>query len=132
MPKNHLDTAVIDIEQAKIEAYKDGYGRFEGFDGLEQEGFDLGPFYDSAIYANIVLPAMRAAAGYADDGPGTYTVEREVVVVPKSSMMDDRPIEAEGPVPSSHILSELTNAWSMGAYDGALGETEDLDAAITA
>lgn len=121
------DIAVVKPYYLKEEAYNMGYDRFEGCEVESIEGFDLAPFRSSAAYANNVLPSLRAMAGAADRGAGTYTDHREVAAI-KPGCEEDEPAEAEL-VNSRYIFDELLEAWDMGAYDGALGKErgEGLD-----
>lgn len=108
---------VIDINKAKAQAWQMGAAEFHDVDiGIDE--FDLSPFYDTARWANIVLPKLRAQAGYEDGGHGTYQGDREVVVVEEPG---DQPATGER-VASSDVLAELTDAFSQGAYDAVDGE----------
>jgi hypothetical protein len=111
--------AVVKPHYAKEEAYNDGYERFEAMDIEESEDFDLAPFQDSATYANHVLPNLRAMAGFGDSGHGTHTENRKVAAI-KPGCEEDEPAEAEL-LASRHLIDELTNAWTAGAHDAALG-----------
>lgn len=116
---------VVREAHAKDEARAMGRRRFEDIEVDSRDEFDLQPFMDSASYSNHVLPTLRCMAGYGDRGTGTYTVVREVALIPDGAE-DDSPAEATV-IESTWLLSELTQAWIDGAYaavDASVRERE--------
>lgn len=108
------ETPVVVEEKAFREAYAMGYERFDGIQLYEGEEFDLAPFTDSAEYANHILPRLRALAGFEDSGYGTYTGNRDIVIVSESDL-EDMPIS--GDLTESHYLyNELVDEFRNGAY----------------
>lgn len=119
---------IVDATRAKVEAYQMGHGRFSDLSGEEAEGFDLAPFKDSATWANHVAPQLRAMAGFADGGHGTYQQDRQVVAVTPQTE-GDQPRDGELMESARYIHDELVQAFDMGAYDGVEGSF-DPDAAV--
>jgi predicted lipid-binding transport protein (Tim44 family) len=105
-----------------------GHDEFQPYDALEdeEERLDLSPFKGSARWANHIAPDLRAMAGHADSGPGTYTVNRQVAAI-HDGCEEDEPAEADL-VEARQLFQALVEAWDMGAYDGA-EDTYDPDSA---
>lgn len=122
--------AVVKPYYLKEEAYRMGHDRFEGAgDGIEDfdpRDFELSYFKGTATWANNVAPELRAMAGLADRGHGTYQSDRRVAAI-KPGCEEDEPAEAEL-VSAREIFRELVEAFDMGAYDGVEG-TWDPDSA---
>lgn len=113
------EIAVVKPYYAKEKAYNKGFERFEDAEIEEPEDFDLGPFQSTATYANHVLPNLRAMAGHADGGHGTYTENRQVAAI-KPGCEEDEPAEAEL-TEARFIFDELVDAWTTGVYDAVAG-----------
>lgn len=119
------ETAVVKPYYAHEEAYNKGYEEFDGTDPVEDpESFDLAPFHDSARYCNSILPDLRAMAGAADSGHGTYTGHRTVAAI-EQGCEEDEPADAVL-IHSSHIFELLVEAFNHGARDAALGNGKEL------
>jgi hypothetical protein len=115
--------AVVKVHYRLEEAYRQGYNEFEGFEFQDDdEPLDLSHFKSSARWVNNIAPELRAMAGYADSGPGTYTVEREVAAI-KPGCEEDEPAEAEL-VECIHVHQRLVEAFDKGAYDAADGREQ--------
>lgn len=118
------EAAVVVFPEALEDAYREGYKRFATTAGetVEQPGEALSGFKEYAEWANHVAPSLRASAGYADTGHGTYTYERQVALV---DYPDDRPMEATL-VSSEWVFRQLVDAFDRGAYDSM--DSKELDA----
>jgi len=59
---------------AELQAYEMGYNEYRG-DPVSREDMmmNMGYLYDTARWANILLPKLRSMAGYEDSGYGTWT-----------------------------------------------------------
>jgi len=116
MKESHFkDTAVV-VEQETLEkAYEMGFDRFEGM--TENDPQDLSDFKESETWANTVSPSLRAMAGFADRGHGTYQEGREIVLADEREL-DDRPIEGETS-DAAYFYQSVVEAFDNGAYDGA-------------
>lgn len=123
---NNHTVGVVPEDEAIDEAYSMGYNRFEDYPFDPEEAEDADPlralehFKESAEWADTVAPRLRALAGYVDSGPGTYTVEREVVVVP-SGNEDDLPRDGQK-TGIAWVHSALVSAFDRGAADALLGD----------
>jgi len=109
-------TAVVVEQEAKERAYELGYDEFSRMDNPEGDRLELEYFTDSARYANIIAPKLRAIAGYADSGHGCYQTNRDIVLVDEREL-DDRPIEGNSWNAGS-FFSEVHDAWRHGCHDG--------------
>lgn len=119
------EAAVVKPHYATEEAYNMGFDRFETLAAEETEDFDLSHFKETATWANTVAPRLRAMAGFADTGPGTYTLGRTVAaVVPGCE--EDEPADAEI-THTDHVFRELVEAFDRGAYDAAEGREKSLE-----
>lgn len=123
--------AVIPEAEVLDEAYSMGYDRFSGAGtvGEESDPFEaLNAFKEYAQFSDNVLPSLRALSGYVDSGPGTYTVEREAVVVPVGSG-DDLPRDGQH-IGVQFIHEKVTDSWERGAMDALegndRGENDDV------
>lgn len=122
-PETNGDVAVVKPHYAIEEAYNMGYKRFEG--AYDETGeFDFSGFTDSAEYANSVLPDLRAMAGFADHGHGTYQ-ERRRVAATHPGCEEDEPAEADL-MDAGALHSELADAYRKGAVDGAAGWEKEI------
>lgn len=112
---------VIDEYSAREDAYEMGQERFGGSSPPE----DIHPlevvdhFTETATWANHVHPKLRAMAGFKDRGMGTYTVARQVALIPPENA-DDEPAEAEL-VDSTWLVNELVDEFREGAFEGLDG-----------
>lgn len=111
--------AVVTEADALDESYRMGFDRFHDPAGDHPEGHNpmlsLDHFTETARYVNSVVPTLRAMAGYTDSGPGTYTVERPVVVIPQGNE-DDQPASGRRFNPDT-VLSAVVSQWRHGALD---------------
>ena len=122
------DMAVVVLETAVEEAYRMGYMRFNSADEIDSDEdihMALDGFIQSAEWANTVLPSLRATAGYADGGRGTYQLARDVALI-RHYEMDDRPIEAEQ-LNSSYLYDDLVDAFQYGAIDAMEGNEPSME-----
>lgn len=111
------DTAVVHESTVLDEAYAMGYDEFSG---VEVEQFDLEGFHGTARWDSHLLPRLRALSGYGDRGHGTYTEDREVVVIPVGNE-DDHPAEAHS-MNATHVLNAAVEQFTHGAHDAAENE----------
>lgn len=118
------EIAVVKPYYAVEEAYNMGYSKFSGTDTDESGRVDLAPYHSTADYANNVLPRLRAMAGYADAGHGTYQEHRKVAAV-DAGCEEDEPAEAELRE-ASHIFNSLVDAFNNGAYDAIEGREKSV------
>lgn len=119
------DIAVVKPLYATEEAYNMGYDRFEGVADEEEDIiWDFHHFTETAEYANNVAPDLRAMAGHADSGPGTYTINRKVAAI-KEGCEEDEPAEA-ALIDARHVFEELVDAYRKGATDAAHGREREL------
>jgi hypothetical protein len=94
---------------AELQAYEMGYNEYRG-DPVSREDMmmNMGYLYDTARWANILLPKLRSMAGYEDSGYGTWT---------------ELTGEAQDMAP--YVLDDLISAFEAGLYQ----KNEDLIAA---
>jgi len=122
------ETMAVVREAYQIEeAYRDGYGEFSD---VGTEDIDFSMFTETARWANVIAPGLRAAAGYSDAGHGTYTENRPVAAI-KPGCEEDTPAEA---VQKSafDVFDRLTSAYRAGALDAAEGRPPDPDRVVPA
>lgn len=113
---DHTDTAVVHESTVLDDAYALGYDEFTGVDAEE---VDFDGFTGTARWDSHLLPRLRALCGYGDRGHGTYTVAREVAVVPVGNE-DDEPAEAIT-INTTEILNAAVDQFRAGAHDAAEG-----------
>ena len=82
----------------RLEAFEMGYNEFQG-DPVPPDMLDMDGYTSGARYANIILPELRAMAGYQDSGKGTWF---------------ELTGEARDEVP--YIYDELIDAFFEGMY----------------
>ena len=124
-PDTSGDVAVVKPYYLLAEAYRMGHSEFEPLDEPpEDEEMDLAPFHDGARYCNHILPKLRAMAGYADSGHGTYQEHRQVAAI-HTGCEEDEPAEADL-MAASEVFEQLADAWNTGALDG-WSDTYDPD-----
>lgn len=113
------DTVPVIVDhETRRRAYDEGYDKFSDLsDGDDTDRFDLAPYKSGAGWCNHVLPRLRAMAGHADRGHGTWTENRQIVLVDDPT---DRPMSGEK-WEASGYLSELVEAFDSGAYDAVDG-----------
>jgi len=103
-------------------AYGRGYDRFADADAPNDDRLadPVGQFKQTAQFANVVAPRLRAAAGMDDPmDVGTYQSDRDVVVIPAANGGDD---PAEGIVMSARDVYRFAqDAWDRGARDALNG-----------
>jgi len=111
---------VVVAPETEEKAYRMGYERFNAADyAQEPEPYWFDNYTQSAEWANIKLPKLRAMAGAADPmGHGTYTEHRDIVVV---DYPDDRPMSGEE-WNSQGFHSVLVDKYRDGAHDKIHGE----------
>jgi len=116
-------TVVIEEVEALDSAYDAGYSEFDEIPAAESdEPADLSFFTETARYANIVAPRLRATAGLADSGHGTYQEDREVAVVPVGCE-DDEPAECRLMSARDFFQHAVHAEWRRGALDALQGHT---------
>ena len=129
-PDTSGDVAVVKPYYLLEEAYRMGHNEFTTMappDGDIDEEFDLSPFKSSARWANHIAPDLRAMAGYADSGHGTYQEHRQVAAI-HDGCEEDEPPEADL-TDASRLFEALVEAYDMGAYDG-VADTYDPDSVM--
>lgn len=118
------DIVVVTEAVALDEAYDMGYREFDPVPEAESdEPVDLSAFTETARYANHVAPRLRAIAGHADSGAGTYTVDRAVALVPVGNE-DDEPADAVL-LDASQFYGEVHDEWRRGSHDALKGYDHD-------
>jgi hypothetical protein len=117
---DNADVAVVEIDYRREVAYNMGHREFAELDTAEDTEIDPQYITDSARWANVIAPDLRAMAGYADSGPGTYTEDRQVAaIIPGCE--DDNPADADL-LNASFVYAELNDAYFRGAYDAVDAE----------
>lgn len=127
MPKGTI--AVVLEADVLDEAYSMGYERFESTDTIEadQPHEFMSHFKSSSEWINGIHPSLRALSGYVDSGKGTYTVPRDVIVVPQGDE-DDIPLSGMM-YDMDHVHGVVLEAWSEGAFDALYEDRERGDSA---
>jgi len=130
------DVETILIPEVMRDAYDWGYERFHL--ALADEGdmtdkrreelsINLDLYTQSAEWANNILPALRAMAGYSDPmGVGTYNTlegDLEVIDPERYEDRDVKRIEGRAEDIAPEILDGLVDEFFQGAWDGATAET---------
>lgn len=111
------EAAVVVSHEAVGIAYHYGYNTVPpAIDDYDPSAPDY--HKDSAVWANTRAPHLRATAGLADAGHGTYQVDRLVALV---DAPDDRPMEADL-IDASVVFDSLVDAYDRGRRD-ALNDT---------
>jgi hypothetical protein len=114
-------TVVIEEAEALDSAYDAGYSEFDEIPAAESdEPADLSFFTETARYANVVAPRLRATAGLADSGHGTYQKDREVAVVPVGCE-DDEPAQCRLMSARQFYEQAVHPEWRRGAHDALEG-----------
>jgi hypothetical protein len=108
------------------EAYSMGHDEFSDVEADSAEEIEFSHFTESARWANIIAPDLRAMAGYADAGHGTYREGRQIAAI-KPGCEEDEPAEAYL-MDADSLYESLVDAYRMGAYDG-VEDTYDPEAA---
>jgi hypothetical protein len=110
------DVAVVEIDYQEEAAYNMGHAEFADHDTAEDPEVDPYLITDSARYANVIAPELRAMAGYADRGMGTYTDDRQVAaIVPGCE--EDVGVQLADLTDASALFDELHSAFFRGAHD---------------
>jgi hypothetical protein len=130
------DGETILIPEVMRDAYDWGYERFHlaladkrdlTDSEREEVSMNLDMFTETAEWANSILPALRAMAGYSDGmGVGTYnTLEGTLEVVDPESYKDQEVKRVTGKAEdiAPEILDGLVSEFFQGAWDGATAET---------
>jgi len=119
-PDTSGDVAVVKPYYLVEEAYRMGHSRFEDAEVPEDGDTDLyeslSYFKEYAQWSNSIAPKLRAMAGYADAGHGTYRERRQVAAI-KRGCEEDEPAEADL-LDARFIYDILVEAWDAGALDG--------------
>ena len=112
------DVAVVKPYYLLEEAYRMGHDRFKDAEQPEDD-YDLieglSHFKGTATWANNVAPKLRAMAGYADGGHGTYQQDRQVAAI-HDGCEEDEPAEADL-MDASQLYGRVVEAWDTGALD---------------
>lgn len=114
---------VVPEAETLNEAYNMGFDRYEPAEGEVDPAAALDGISDSAEWANIIAPKLRALAGYVDSGHGTYRVERTVAVV-RTGDGDDLPRDAVQ-VDPNHVFEKVVDAYRTGVSDALEGREAD-------
>lgn len=102
-----------------VDAYDEGYEEFQHLTEDEDNGFEFSYFTESDRWANNIAPGLRALAGFADSGTGTYRIERKVAVVDHADVDD---VPADGVLMgSAEVYDALVDAYREGAHDAVRG-----------
>jgi len=130
------DVETILIPEVMRDAYDWGYERFHlaladkrdlTDSEREEVAINLDLYTQSAEWANNILPALRAMAGYSDPmGVGTYTTlegDLEVIDPERYEDRDVKRIEGRAEDIAPEILDGLVDEFFQGAWDGATAET---------
>jgi len=119
-PDTSGDVAVVKPYYLVEEAYRMGHSRFEDAEVPEDGDTDLyeslSYFKEYAQWSNSIAPKLRAMAGYADAGHGTYRERRQVAAI-HQGCEEDEPAEADL-MPVRDLYDILVDAWETGALDG--------------
>jgi predicted lipid-binding transport protein (Tim44 family) len=113
------DVAVVKPYYLVEKAYRMGHERFKDAEVPEDDTDlheSLSHFKEYAKWANTIAPKLRAMAGYADGGHGTYQQHRQVAAI-HEGCEEDEPAEADL-MDASDLYSTLVEAWDTGALDG--------------
>lgn len=114
------ETAVVKPNYATEEAYRMGHAEFEDADIDKSENLMFGHYTESARWANVIAPKLRAMAGASDhSGKGTYTRHREVAAI-LPGCEEDTPAEADL-IRSQDLFESLVDAFRGGAHDAVAG-----------
>ena len=117
----NADVAVVEIDYQEEAAYNMGHAEFADHDTADDPEVDPYFITDSARYANIIAPDLRAMAGYGDRGMGTYTEDRQVAaIVPGCE--EDVGVQLADLTDASALFDELHSAFFRGAHDALAAE----------
>lgn len=123
------EVAVVRLAYRIEEAYSMGHDEFSEVEADSAEDVEFSYFTDSARWANVVLPRLRAMSGYGHRGRGSsHTVQRQVAVI-HSGCEEDEPAEADLRE-CFRILDAMIDAYRMGAIDAAVGTPPHPEAAL--
>lgn len=115
-PPNDGDIAVVKANYVTEEAYEMGHDEFSDFESDSADDVEFHHFTESARWANVIAPKLRAMAGAADPtGKGTYTEHRDVAAI-RPGCEEDEPAEADL-VTSRRLYEALVDAYQTGALD---------------
>ena len=115
-PDRDGDVAVVKPYYLTGEAYDMGHNEFSDVDASDAEEIQFSHFTESARWANVIAPKLRAMAGARDPtGKGTYTQHREVAAI-HAGCEEDEPAEADL-VGSEMLYEALVDAYKTGALD---------------
>jgi hypothetical protein len=81
-----------------LDAYQMGYNEMYGLDPVDFR-YDMDGYTSGARYTNIILPELRAMAGYEDSGAGTW-----------------QQLTGEAQETAPYVLDELVGAFMDGMY----------------
>jgi hypothetical protein len=120
MEQDNADVAVVKIDYKEEEAHRMGYAEFKGHDTATDPEVDPYFITDSARWANVIQPQLRAMAGFDDSGVGTYTISRDVAAI-NPGTEEDEPSTAQL-MAAQRVLELLNKAYFDGAHDALSGE----------
>lgn len=124
------DAAVVKVAYAEEEAYSMGFDRFDqslpDIDSNEDKRMAVDHFQETAQYANVVAPRLRAISGFDDGGHGTYQMNREVAEV-KPGCEEDEPAPARITDARTIFNEVVIDAWHRGANDALDGRDPDVE-----
>lgn len=115
-PPQDGDVAVVKPHYLTGEAYQMGHDEFSDVEADSAEDVEFHHFTETARWANVIAPRLRAMAGAEDPtGKGTYTAHREVAAI-LPGYEEDEPAEADL-VESQRLFEALVDAYRTGALD---------------
>jgi len=113
---NDGDVAVVKPYYLTEQAYRMGHNEFSDVEADSADDVEFHHFTESARWANVIAPKLRAMAGAADPtGKGTYTAHRDVAAI-LPGCEEDEPPEADL-VKSQRLYDALVDAYRTGALD---------------
>lgn len=126
-PATDGEIAVVKQDYRLREAYDMGHQRFKDAD-LGDDDPVTEHFKESATWANTVAPRLRAMAGLADRGHGTYQEDRQVAAVHPGAE-EDEPAEAEL-IDARELYRAFVEAFDLGAYHAAVEDRHDPESVL--
>jgi hypothetical protein len=115
-PDTDGDVAVVRPHYVTGKAYDMGHSEFTDVEADTAEDVEFHHFTETARWANVIAPKLRAMAGAADPtDAGTYTAHREVAAI-HPGCEEDTPAEADL-VDSQRLYESLVDAYQTGALD---------------
>ena len=110
------EIAVVRTYYVTEEAYSMGHSEFSDVEADSADDVEFHHFTENARWSNVILPKLRAMAGFGHSGRGSSHTENRQVAAILPGCEEDEPAEADL-VESRHILDSLIDAYRMGALD---------------